>query len=266
VFHTRNTPALLAALALAAPLAAQESAQEWARDCDVGNSRSESYCEVRESTLRATGSLRVDAQPNGGIRVYAWDRNEVKVVARVAAWARTEEEAKELAGEVKVDAGEREIRSTGPETRGRRGWYVSYDIWAPSRTDLRLASTNGGLTVEGISGRLDLETTNGGIHLASVGGDVNAETTNGGIDVTLQGRRWDGEGLRARTTNGGVRLTVPEGFNADLEASTTNGGMDFEFPVTLQGRIHKRISTKLGDGGPLISVATTNGGVTIRRR
>jgi DUF4097 and DUF4098 domain-containing protein YvlB len=190
----------------------------------------------------------------------------VKVVAKVGAWDRTMEDARELAGEVQVEAGEREIRSTGPETRNRRGWYVSYDIWAPSRTDLRLSSTNGGLSVEGIRGRLDLETTNGGIHLDAVGGDVVAETTNGTIDVGLYGTRWDGEGLRARTTNGGVKLRVPEGFNADVEASTTNGGLDFEFPVTIQGRINKRISTKLGNGGPLLSLSTTNGGVSVRRR
>lgn len=266
MFHPRNIPFLLATAVMAFPVQAQESAKEWAEDCDIGDSRSETFCEVREYTVPASGSLRVDAHPNGGIKVYAWDRNEVKVVARVGAWARTEEEARELAGEVKVEAGEREIRSDGPETRGRRGWYVSYDIWAPSRTDLRLSSTNGGLSVEGIQGRLDLETTNGGIHLEAVGGDVLAETTNGTIDVALNGSRWNGEGLQAKTTNGGVKLRVPEGFNADLEASTTNGGIDFEFPVTIQGRLNKRITTKLGSGGPLLSLSTTNGGVSVRRR
>ena len=143
---------------------------------------------------------------------------------------------------------------------------MSYEIWAPGRTDLRLSSTNGGLSVEGIQGRLDLETTNGGIHLEAVGGNVIAETTNGTIEVALDGTRWDGEGLEARTTNGGVKLRVPEGFNADLEASTTNGGIDFEFPVTIQGRLNKRITTKLGNGGPLLSLSTTNGGVSVRRR
>lgn len=270
MFHTRNLALVLAIAGLASPLGAQRSqrsAQDWADDCDIGDRRSYSHCEVREYTIAATGSLRADAHPNGGIRVHSWDRNEVKVVARVGAWSRDESEAKELAADIKVETRPGEIRSDGPEIRGgRRGWYVSYDIWAPSRTNLNLSSTNGGLTVEGISGRLDLETTNGGIHLAAVGGDVNAETTNGHIEVDLEGRRWEGEGLRARTTNGGVELIVPEGYNADVEASTTNGGLDFEFPVTIQGRINKRISTKLGDGGPLLSLATTNGGVSVRRR
>lgn len=266
MFHVRNL--LLAALGagMAVPLAAQRSAREWERECDGWNDWGERVCEVREYTLKALGTLRVDAGPNGGISVVAWDRNEVKVVARVSAWARTEDEAKEIAGQVKVETGDTEIRSTGPNLRNRRGWSVSYEVRAPAKTDLRLSSTNGGLDVEGIKGRLDLETTNGGITLQAVAGDVNAETTNGGITVALEGRRWDGAGLSARTTNGGVRLTVPEGFNADLEASTTNGGMDFEFPVTISGRLNRRITTKLGEGGPPIRLETTNGGVTVRRR
>lgn len=266
MFHTRNIVLAALALGLAAPLAAQRSARDWAKDCDDYGDWGERICEVREYTVKASGSLRVDANPNGGITVIGWDRNEVKIIARVSAWARTEDEAKEIASQVTVETSETDIRTNGPNLRNRRGWSVSYEIWAPGKTDLRLSSTNGGLDVEGIRGRLDLETTNGGISLRAVSGDVNAETTNGGITVALEGRRWDGAGLNARTTNGGVRLTIPEGFNADLEASTTNGGMDFEFPVTLQGRINRRITTKLGEGGPPIRVETTNGGVSVRRR
>ena len=266
MFHARNILLPLLALGLAAPLAAQRSSRDSDRDCDDYNDWGERFCEVREYTLKGSGSLRVDANPNGGITVIGWNKNEVKVVARVSTWARTEEEAKDIATQVKVEASDAEIRTTGPNLRNHRGWSVSYEIWAPAKTDLRLSSTNGGLDVEGIQGRLNLETTNGGITLLAVSGDVNAETTNGGITVDLEGRRWEGAGLSAVTTNGGVRLTVPDGFNADLEAATTNGGMEFEFPVTIQGRLNKRITTKLGEGGPPIRVETTNGGVTVRRR
>jgi DUF4097 and DUF4098 domain-containing protein YvlB len=265
MLRTRNVFLAALALGLASPLAAQRASKE--RDCDDwGNDWGERICEVREYTLKGSGSLRVDAHPNGGITVIGWDKAEVKVVARVSAWARTEDEAKDIASQVQVETSETEIRSTGPNLRSRRGWSVSFEIWAPARTDLRLSSTNGGLDVEGIRGRLDLETTNGGISLLAVAGDVNAETTNGGINVDLEGSKWDGAGLSARTTNGGVKLRVPEGFNADIEAATTNGGMDFEFPVTIQGRLNRRITTKLGNGGAPIRLETTNGGVTVRRR
>jgi DUF4097 and DUF4098 domain-containing protein YvlB len=265
MFQRRNILLAALSLAIAVPLAAQKSHRD--RDCDdYQNDWGERVCETREYTLKGSGTLRVDAHPNGGISVIGWDKSEVKVVARVSAWAGSEDEAKDIASQVKVETSDTEIRSTGPNLRSRRGWSVSYEIWAPAKTDLRLSSTNGGLDVEGIRGRLDLETTNGGISLLAVAGDVNAETTNGGINVDLEGSKWDGVGLTARTTNGGVKLRVPEGFNADIEAATTNGGMDFEFPVTIQGRLNRRITTKLGSGGPPIRLETTNGGVTVRRR
>jgi len=34
----------------------------------------------------------------------------------------------------------------------------------------------------------------------------------------------------------------------------------------VQGRINRSLTTELGQGGPLVRVMTTNGGVTIRKR
>jgi hypothetical protein len=39
-----------------------------------------------------------------------------------------------------------------------------------------------------------------------------------------------------------------------------------DFPVTVQGRIDKRLDVTLGQGGPTIRVVTTNGGVIVGRR
>ncbi|MCX6637151.1 MAG: hypothetical protein NT090_19010, partial [Acidobacteria bacterium] len=60
-------------------------------------------------------------------------------------------------------------------------------------------------------------------------------------------------------------VQVPDGYNAQLEAATTNGGMHLGFPVTVTGEIGKRVSTRIGNGGPLLRFTTTNGGVQIGR-
>ena len=96
-------------------------------------------------------------------------------------------------------------------------------------------------------------------------GRIRGETTNGGIDLELTGSRWEGAGVDLRSTNGGVTILVPDGYSAELETGTTNGGMDLDFPVTVQGRITRSIRTSLGEGGPLIRVMTTNGGVALER-
>jgi len=256
------------ALTLAAAPAARSQTvvtdDEWCQE-DQGDSRAERYCEVREYTLDARNRLRVDAEPNGGIRVEAWDRNEISLRAKVQAWSRRGD-PREMVGNIRVETGNT-IAADGPDTRRQEGWSVSFRLMVPREMDLELESMNGGLHVLGVTGTMRLETMNGGIHLEDVGGDVRGETTNGGLDVRLSGDRWEGEELSLRTTNGGVTLSLPEGFQADLEAGTVNGSFESDFPITLRGRLRtQRINTQLNGGGPLIRVSTTNGGVRIRGR
>jgi DUF4097 and DUF4098 domain-containing protein YvlB len=132
--------------------------------------------------------------------------------------------------------------------------------------DLSLESTNGGISIAQVSGDLEFQTTNGGVKLADVAGNVHGRTTNGSLTVELSGSEWQGTGLDAATTNGGVVLVLPDGYNAHLEAGTRNGGLHFDFPVTVQGRIDRNISTDLGSGGAPIRVRTTNGGVTVKKK
>lgn len=269
--------AALAALA-AAPLAAQQpaapaSAEEWLERCRSGregwrDDDNERHCEVREYTIAAPQRLRVDAGSNGGIAVRGWDRREVFVRAKVQTHARSMEEAREIAKELQVRTEGGDVRTEGPSSswRRRRGYAVSYEIWVPKAMNLDLESTNGGVRVVDVRGQLRAETTNGGVGLTDVAGDVRARATNGGITVAISQSRWEGTGLDVETTNGGVTLSLPEGFNARLELETTNGGFNFDgFPITLQGRIGRRIETTLGSGGPLVRAVTTNGGVRLRK-
>ena len=248
-----------AAVVLLAP-AYVRAQSDWCENED----RENRHCEVREFTLRATGSLDVDARPNGGIEVTAWDRNEVRVLAKVVARGRSEARAEDLAGAVSIET-DGTIRAEGPRAERNESWSVSYRINVPRNTDLELASTNGGVGVEGVSGTMDVQTTNGGIHLSGLSGDVTARTTNGGMSVELSGSRWEGRGLDATTTNGGVVLSIPEGYSAALESGTRNGGFDIDFPMTVSGRISRSLTTELGSGGSPIRVRTTNGGVRIQR-
>lgn len=233
--------------------------------------RMEHVCEVQEQTLAAIGRLDVDARPNGAVHVTGWDRDEVLVRAQVRAWAEDEERAREIYEQVEVRTDGGTIRADGPSRQqgrwlwgnDRSAWTVSYEIFTPHGTDLGVETVNGGLVIEDVQGEIDAETTNGGIRLSGLGGDVRGRTTNGGLEVTLTGDTWEGEGLDLGATNGGVRLRVPEGYSARLEARTTNGGVHVDFPITVQGRLGRELSTTLGDGGPLLRVRTTNGGVRV---
>ena len=245
----------------------QSRADRFVRDCDDrwGDNNREPFCEVRDTTIRPPATrLVVDGHQNGGVRLYGWDRNEVLVRALVQTWAEDRAEAQALAREVRVFADGDRVRSDGPSTRRRTGWSVSYEIWVPRKTNVDAETHNGGITAEGIEGRLYLDAVNGGIALRDVAGDVRAETTNGGVSAILAGQTWRGGGLDLTTTNGGVTLEIPRGYNAELETGTVNGGMEIDFPITVRGSIGRRITTRLGTGGPRIRAITTNGGVRIR--
>lgn len=259
---------------LAAPLIAQAPAQppqsradRFMRNCEDGwgDRDRERFCEVRDVTLRPPANrLVVDGHQNGSIRLHGWDRGEVLVRALIQTWGDSRDEAQDLARQLRIETDGDRIRSDGPSTRRRSGWAVSYEVWMPRKTNVDAETQNGGITAEGIEGRLYLDAVNGGITLRDVAGDVRAETTNGGATAVLSGTTWRGGSLDLSTTNGSVTLEIPRGYNAELETGTVNGGMNIDFPVTVRGTIGRRLTTRLGTGGPRIRAVTTNGSVRIR--
>lgn len=273
VRHVVLASALLAA---ASPLHAQRNAldsdAEWLDNCRTGNWSGNDdrgrACEVRQVPIHLNArSLEIDGRQNGSIRVHGWDGDTVRVTARLQANASSDDEAGSMLKEVRIVADGRSVRADGPSNwRSREGWFASYVVWVPRKFDLSLEATNGALGVDGVSGRLQLRTTNGSVALIDVGGDVHARTQNGSLNVQLAGRGWDGAGLDAETQNGSVRVAVPEQFAAQLETGTVNGSIHTDFPVTVQGRISRRLSLPLNGGGKTIRALTTNGTVRISRR
>lgn len=252
-------------LAMSWAIAATEVSGQARCDDDWHGRDRERWCEVREQTLPAMDGLQVDGGTNGGVTVEGWDRDEIRLRTKVWATAASEARAEALVAEIRVEVSEGgRVRADGPDTGRRESWGVRYELSVPRRTDLDLETLNGGIAITQVEGELRFRALNGGVHLEGLAGDVEGRTTNGGLNVILEGDRWDGRGLDVETTNGGVTLTVPEGYSAELETRTVNGRIEVGFPVTVQGRIGREIHATLGEGGPPIRVATTNGGVRIR--
>ncbi len=247
-------------------LFAGAAAGQTTRPCDEdwGGDRPH-FCEIRELTIPARGSVEVNGLTNGGVKVEAWDGSQIRIEARVQAWARSEDRARDLARGVRVIT-DGTIHAEGARDEDEESWAVSYHLFVPRNTDLSLHTHNGGVGIEGVNGTLRFDAINGGVSLTDVAGDVKGTTRNGGVHLELSGDRWQGRGVDVETTNGGIRVSVPERYSAHLETGTVNGGMTLDFPVTVQGRIGRRLSVDLGDGGAPIRVITTNGGVKISRR
>jgi hypothetical protein len=225
----------------------------------------ESFRELREMNQPAGGVLDVDAGRNGGISVKGDNRSDVLIRACVQAWGATQEAAKSAADSVKISTGSA-VRADGPD---ESNYSVSFEIFVPRNTDVRLKAHNGGISISSVDGSLEFETTNGGVNLDNVGGEVKGRTTNGGVNVNLTGNAWRGSGMEVVTSNGGVHISIPQTYAANIETGTVNGGFSSDIAALNvekddRGRArNNRVSAALNGGGAPIRVSTTNGGVRI---
>ncbi len=246
-------------------LSQAQSDQDWCRDTGRYNDRDETFCEVRE--LKESGSGRLEASTsNGSIAVTGTSRRDVVVQARVMASARTTDAARDLARDVQVTLENGRLRATGPSSLRGQSWWVAYRVEVPASYDLNLDTSNGSVNITGVRGTIAAESANGSLRLTDLGGRVNARSSNGSVHVQVGGSRWEGDGLTVITSNGSARLDLPSSYNADLVVGTNNGSLNIDFPVTVQGRIGRRLETTLGNGGPRLEVRTSNGSVRVGRR
>lgn len=258
---------VLALLVGPAATAAQQSDDEWLRNChEHGDDRLVSVCDVRVQRLPAPPSVvRVEPGNNGGVYIEGWTGSDVEVHTRVRAQAETEAEARDIAEAVRMVANG-SIRADGPSRSRYAQWTISFVVYVPTNSDLDVSTRNGPLSVRGVSGRMTLDARNGPLSLRDAGGDIRARTRNGPIHIALSGDRWQGAGLDVETRNGPLSIRVPDGYNAELEVGTTNGPFTSDIPLTvrLRGRLRDPIRTTLGDGGAPIRLITRNGPLHIR--
>jgi hypothetical protein len=223
------------------------------------------FKESREVSLSAGSLVNVDARRNGGVSVKGENRSDVLVRACVQALGATEEEARAVAKNIRIETGST-IRAEGASEESN--WSVSFEILVPRTSNLKLTAHNGGIAISSVEGNIEFETHNGGVSLKDMAGDVRGKTQNGGVSVDLTGNTWRGSGLDVETKNGGVKLSMPENYAARVETGTVNGGFKSDFaalaPETDEERTRgKRISANLNGGGAPIRVVTTNGGIKI---
>ena len=259
----------LAAFAGGFPLFAQlQDNTEKHLSCENGGYDSDRarHCEMREQSLPAVGKLGVDAGKNGGASVKGWLRGDVLVRTRVEASADTQAAAESLASRVLIDGSGGQVRAMGPESTDNSGWNVSYEIFVPQSTDLTVTTYNGGIQISDVRGQIHFDVHNGGVQLKRVAGEVTGATVNGGIQVELAGAAWEGRQMDVSTTNGGVQVTLPAVYSAHVQAETHSGRIQSDFPVAVQGNVRPRqLDFNIGAGGPLIHVATENGGISLKR-
>lgn len=211
---------------------------------------------------------------SGRIRVVGWDRQDVKISARIER------------GYIQMDGGRSRVRLGVESDRGRAGEAV-FELSVPRGTrvvmnstsgDLFSSGTRGEVNAESVSGdvevsdvvhRLAVEAVSGSLQINNVVGDVRAESVSGRVEMRNVEGDIEAESVSGRimlldvksnfvkagtvsgrvgfagsidpagryefeSHSGGVRIAIPEGTGAMLRVETFSGHVESDFPVTLQ--------------------------------
>jgi hypothetical protein len=141
---------------------------------------------------------------------------------------------------------------------------INFDVQVPRGVRLNALTTNGGVHCLNLDSVVEAATTNGNVEV-STSEWASAKTTNGGVRVSMGNAKWSGK-LELESTNGSVDVTLPASAEFQVHASTTNGGIQTDFPVTVQGSFgSKDLSGTVGSGGRELKLATTNGGIDLKK-
>ncbi len=226
-----------------------------------------------------SGGFLSVSNTNGDIEIISWDKNQVEIIAYKKVQAENRETAEKLMKklEVKVhESGDEIIVETSyPKSSSSGGFFgwlfgkggasftVEYEIKVPENIDLNIHTTNGGVKIDNITGRLRLESTNGKIDAREISGLTRCKTTNGNIKVEFDDVS-EGDEMTFRTTNGSIKIYLPEDYGADnVELKTTNGHIDSDFPMSgSSGRkSKKRFRGSINEGDRELTCSTTNGSI-----
>lgn len=229
--------------------------------------------EVREEwkksyTIAAGGELAIE-NTNGRIVVRPGTGSGVEIVATRVAKAGTDDAAKKLLADTRIEetVSDTSVTVSSRSTRMNLGgtqYRVDYEVRAPIGLALKLSATNGEIDVTDWEGRVEMSATNGQLEGRGLKGEVEASTTNG--EITIRLAQLTDKGITVETTNGEVVIEMPKAAKGRILARVTNGGISVDGlnvdPSPANTR--RRYEGVVNGGGPTVSIETTNGGIHVR--
>ena len=128
-------------------------------------------------------------------------------------------------------------------------------------------SSNGRVAVRDVRADqkpVDLTSDFGAVEFAGTAGTLSAKSDNGSVKVALENTPRD---TQASSSFGAVEATLPSGADADVEADTDFGKVSMEnMRAAISSSSGEHQSARLGNGGSMVKLHSSNGSVTVRQR
>ncbi len=175
---------------------------------------------VENDTVPVTALSRLDVTThNGGIEVLTGTGDQIEV--------RTElDEVNVGDAEYSIDVrGDQLVLSGDCDTERWNNCKVAFRVTVPAEFDVTASTDNGGVSIDGVAGDIDVDTDNGSIEgstLAST--SVVARTSNGRVRLVFDAAPTM---VEADTDNGAISIRVPDDGTAfNVDAKSDNGKVD----------------------------------------
>jgi hypothetical protein len=245
---------------------------------------------------------------DGAIEVRSWERNEVSVEILRTANTADEARALEVrtsqdGNRITIEAPN---ERTGHTIRigAWRSPSVAFVVRAPRRMILEASTGDGSITVGDLAGVLTLKSGDGAIRGENLEGRITASTGDGSITVhdsrgeldvdsgdgsirlsgsfeSLRVHSGDGsvtvdaaEGSAMKddwsvtTGDGSVRVSLPSGFNAEIDAQSGDGRVMTDWAVERrddEDEDRRTFRGRLGTGGRTLTVRSGDGSINLSR-
>jgi DUF4097 and DUF4098 domain-containing protein YvlB len=183
---------------------------------------------------------------------------------------------------------------------GHRSLRVEVSV--PRQLDLNVRTSDGNVTAQGVSGKIQFDTGDGNVTAGNIKGDIRIHTGDGHIeghnfDGSLDADTGDGnlridgrfDALALKTGDGSIEaqvgsgsklanswnlhsgdghitLRVPGDLNATLDAHTGDGSITLDIPIQVSGSLsHSSVRGKLNAGGPTLAISSGDGSIHIEK-
>ena len=226
-------------------------------------------CERTESTSVPTAGVdELDVETNvGSIAVTGADVSDCNITAEITVKAKTMEEARTLAEEVKIEVETRgdklTIKAKKPAELKKRPLTVDFKITAPKQLKLSCSTHVGDVKVSEIQGRIEASVNVGNIICEQVLADVALESNVGDVKVKYADSAPSACRAEITTNVGNIRFRGPPELSAQVDASTNVGSIETAHPITIVGKVGKSINGTIGSGEGTIRLKTNVGSIEI---
>lgn len=231
----------------------------------------------RSFTFMPGGRLYINTAFMGNVTIEGWDKPRIRVDATITAWGNDNDELIKNIEAIAPDfsKSQTDINLVTQHPADFMLGSIDYHIMVPKfRTDIKIKSNRGFISIKDVNGWLEGDTATGYISLVKTRGYVSMKSVQGDILIQLDGTRWEGLSMNAVTQQGDVKVLMPTEYNTDLTLISLTGEVIIDYPVfqineqdialiPVQKKQGMYLNQRVRDGGHPVTAETDNGTVKL---